>query len=312
MHFIVAALVAAGAPQGLLAVLELQSKLKPADRELIDAGYFANRVRSAALDTLPGLRLMTRENMVSLLEASGKKLEECEGECEVETGRRLGADWVISGEVIKLGATYRLDLRIHDTHEGRMLAGAQASGKEPEALDAAVAVAVRKLLLPLGAAVPAGAQRAPAEPAPLPAPVQEAAPPPAPSAQRPRLADLQDPFTDQNWTGKHVLLGSDLFGVGNATLKASSESVLARLAAWLQEHPGAVSIEVHSDNLGSASLNQQLTDQRAAALKQVLTQKGVEAERLTARGFGGDKPIDTNGSAQGRARNRRVEIWIGQ
>ena len=77
----------------------------------------------------PGLDIMTRENLVVLLQSTGKKLEECEGECEVDTGRRIGADTIVSGEIQKVGTRYKLTLRLHDTHEGRLLASAIGSGK---------------------------------------------------------------------------------------------------------------------------------------------------------------------------------------
>src|SRR5438105_2519379 len=88
--------------QGLLAVLEFRNKLAGADRKDIDAGYFSDVVRQAAVHTLPDIRVITRENLLVLLQSSGKSLEDCEGECEVDTGRRIGADLVISGELVKI------------------------------------------------------------------------------------------------------------------------------------------------------------------------------------------------------------------
>jgi hypothetical protein len=159
---------AAGAPS-VLAVLEFKVKLKGADRDAVDAGYFSNVVRSAALAAAPQLRIMTRENMLVLLQASGKKLEDCEGECEVETGRRLGAELVVSGDLLRIGKLFKLDLRMHDTREARLVAGAQASGESIEALDAAVAPAVKRLFEPLSAAAKAAALGA-SPPAPVPPP----------------------------------------------------------------------------------------------------------------------------------------------
>lgn len=70
-----------------------------------------------------------------LLQATGRKLDECEGECEIETGRRIGADRIISGEIQMVGTRYKVSLRLHETHEGRLLASAIATGKTIDELD---------------------------------------------------------------------------------------------------------------------------------------------------------------------------------
>lgn len=130
---------------GLFVVLELQNKLPAADRGSVDAAYFANQVRSAVLRAIPGVRMITRENLLVLLESTGKNVADCEGECEVETGRRLGADSVVSGEILRVGANFKLDLRLHETHEGRLLGGRAAQGRTIEELDANVEAAVADL-----------------------------------------------------------------------------------------------------------------------------------------------------------------------
>src|SRR5207302_1412204 len=89
---------------------------------------------------------MTRENVLTLLEASGKKLEECEGECEVDTGRRLGADYVVSGELYRIGPLLRLGARLHSTRSGTLLAAAQAEGKDLAEVDGALREACKRLL----------------------------------------------------------------------------------------------------------------------------------------------------------------------
>src|SRR5437867_1668737 len=97
----VAAAFAQAAHAESLAVLELRSRLPEADRAAIDTAFLTDRVRAAALQAAPGLRLMTRENVMVLLKSLGRTLEDCEGECEVETGRKLGADYVVSGEALR-------------------------------------------------------------------------------------------------------------------------------------------------------------------------------------------------------------------
>jgi TolB-like protein len=88
---------------------------------------------------------MTRENLMVLLASTGKKLEECEGECEVDTGRRIGADHIVSGEIQKVGTRYKMTLRLHDTHEGRLLSSSIGSGKSIDELDESAQKAAEEL-----------------------------------------------------------------------------------------------------------------------------------------------------------------------
>ena len=111
-----------------------------------DARYLTDVVRAAVLKEAPRLSVMTRENLLVLLQASGKDLAECEGECEVDTARRLGADAVISGDVLKFGARFKLSLRLHETKDGRLLSAAVASGATLEELDAAIQARVAELM----------------------------------------------------------------------------------------------------------------------------------------------------------------------
>src|SRR5438270_463147 len=108
--------------------------------------YFADVVRGATLKVSPGLDVMTRENLLVLLQANGKDVASCEGECEVDTGRRIGADAVISGEVLKVGTRYKISLKLHDTHDGRLLSTGVASGKTVDELDEALQTAATALL----------------------------------------------------------------------------------------------------------------------------------------------------------------------
>jgi TolB-like protein len=164
MLAVLAALLSAAPPPPgpLMAVLEFQSKLKGAQKEEVDAGYLTDVVRSTALRQVPGLRVITRENMLVLLHSAGKKLEDCEGGCEVETGRLLGADVVITGEVLKFGSAFKLNLRLHETREGRLLSGAQASGRTVDELDQSLQAAVAELLVPVKQQAPDSRLQAPA------------------------------------------------------------------------------------------------------------------------------------------------------
>lgn len=131
---------------GLLAVLDFKNRLRGPEAEQVDAPYFANVVRATCKRQAPGLKIMTRENVLVLLQASGKRLEDCEGECEVDTARRLGADYVLSGDLLKVGQSFKLDLRLHETKDGQLLSGTTISGKTVDELDAGTTQAVSELL----------------------------------------------------------------------------------------------------------------------------------------------------------------------
>ena len=118
---------------GKLAVLDLRNLSK--DLNADSARYFTDLVRTATLQHAPGVEVMTRENLLVLLQATGKDLASCEGECEVDTGRRIGADAIVSGEIQKIGTRYKMTLRLHETHEGRLVSAAVASGTTIDQLD---------------------------------------------------------------------------------------------------------------------------------------------------------------------------------
>ena len=132
---------------GKLAVLDLRNY--SADLRPENARYFADVVRGASLRASPRLEVITRENLLVLLKASGRDAATCEGECEVETGRRIGADLVVSGELLKVGSRYKVSLRLHETHEGRLIASAIASGKSVDELDEATQAAAAELFVKL-------------------------------------------------------------------------------------------------------------------------------------------------------------------
>ncbi|MGK3992515.1 OmpA family protein [Sorangium sp. So ce1024] len=95
-------------------------------------------------------------------------------------------------------------------------------------------------------------------------------------------------------------------------LGAQSFAVLDAVVSALKLHPEIFKVEVagHTDNAGPADLNRTLSQKRAEAVVAYLTSKGIEAQRLVARGYGPDRPLEDNKSALGRQKNRRVEFVI--
>ncbi len=73
-----------------------------------------------------------------------------------------------------------------------------------------------------------------------------------------------------------------------------------------------LSIEGHTDTTGDPERNQPLSEARALAVQKYLERKGVEASRLESKGFGSEKPIDSNDTEAGRAKNRRVEFKVSR
>ncbi len=131
----------------VLAVLEVRTgALQAPDRSAVDSGYFTDQIRGAALRSLPSVKVITRENLLVLLQASGKDVSDCEGECEVDTGRRIGADLVISGEALRVGSKYKLNLKLHNTADGALLSQSVASGSTIDDLDTDTRRAVDELL----------------------------------------------------------------------------------------------------------------------------------------------------------------------
>ncbi|RMG46892.1 MAG: OmpA family protein [Acidobacteria bacterium] len=108
---------------------------------------------------------------------------------------------------------------------------------------------------------------------------------------------------------KTLVLEGVFFEVNSADLSPASLEVLDRVAESLLDWPNVkVEIGGHTDSTGSAAYNKRLSQKRAEAVRQYLISKGVAPERLTAVGYGEEKPIADNKTKEGRARNRRVEL----
>ena len=100
-----------------------------------------------------------------------------------------------------------------------------------------------------------------------------------------------------------------LFDTGKATIKPESVSVMVDIIQILNEYPNAkFTVEGHTDSVGSSESNQRLSEARANSVLNFLIDEGISSTRLTAIGFGEEKPIASNGTRAGRAQNRRVEI----
>jgi OOP family OmpA-OmpF porin len=129
-------------------------------------------------------------------------------------------------------------------------------------------------------------QEAPPPPPPPP-------PPPAPPPAGTKIAHLP---------------GAN-FAFGSATLTAEGRANASKAAGMLKQHPTLhVSVDGFTDSIGSEAYNQGLSERRAQAVADALVDDGIARDRLDVRGFGKSRPIADNGTAAGRAENRRVEI----
>jgi outer membrane protein OmpA-like peptidoglycan-associated protein len=106
--------------------------------------------------------------------------------------------------------------------------------------------------------------------------------------------------------------GNILFETGKAAIRKQSFKLLDEVASVLARNPGLgpVLIEGHTDNVGARSLNISLSDRRARAVLEYLVAKGIDRKRLRSQGFGFDRPITSNKTPLGRAKNRRVEFRL--
>jgi OOP family OmpA-OmpF porin len=128
----------------------------------------------------------------------------------------------------------------------------------------------------------------------------EASPPPPPPP-----APLPPPAP-----GKKIeTLSGPNFDFDKATLRPDGKQKLDHVVKMMMDNPGLrVSVEGHTDSIGSETYNQRLSERRADAARTYLVDKGISPSRIKTRGFGKSRPIASNKTEAGRAENRRVEI----
>jgi len=102
-----------------------------------------------------------------------------------------------------------------------------------------------------------------------------------------------------------------LFATNSSELGQSSRNALTNFARSLVNHPQTnVTVHGHTDNTGTRAVNERLSDERAKSVSGFLAGQGVSSNRMTTKGFAADSPVADNSSAEGRTKNRRVEIFI--
>jgi OOP family OmpA-OmpF porin len=138
------------------------------------------------------------------------------------------------------------------------------------------------------------------KPQPAPAVVEEVKPAPVVEEAKPEILEK----------GRTTL--KVLFDFDKAVIKNNSFQDVDNLAAVMKQYPDLnVTIEGHTDSVGTAAYNKKLSQRRADAVKKYMVEKGgIDEKRLTAKGFGEENPIASNKTKEGRAQNRRVEAAV--
>jgi outer membrane protein OmpA-like peptidoglycan-associated protein len=111
--------------------------------------------------------------------------------------------------------------------------------------------------------------------------------------------------------GLVINMGDVLFDFGKYDLRAEAREKLAKLSGIVLGHPGLnLTIEGHTDDVGSDQVNQTLSENRAEEVRSYLIQEGLPPTNVTAQGFGKTSPVSDNSTPAGRQKNRRVEIVV--
>jgi outer membrane protein OmpA-like peptidoglycan-associated protein len=111
--------------------------------------------------------------------------------------------------------------------------------------------------------------------------------------------------------GLIVNMSDVLFDTAKFSLRAAAREKLAKVAGIVSGHPGLrLEVEGHTDNVGSDSYNQELSEHRGSAVRDYLTQQGMQPGSVSTKGFGETQPVASNETAAGRQQNRRVELVI--
>jgi OmpA-OmpF porin, OOP family len=140
-------------------------------------------------------------------------------------------------------------------------------------------------------------QREEAPPPPPPAPARPAPPPPAP-APAPEA------------TEERIVLRGVNFDFDKANIRPDAAVILDEAVRILSEDNSAVSVEGHTDAIGTDAYNQRLSERRANSVKTYLVEHGIDGSRLSTVGYGESRPIASNQTREGRALNRRVELNV--
>ena len=141
----------------------------------------------------------------------------------------------------------------------------------------------------------------PRPPPPPPPPPPEPVPPPPPPPPPPPAPKVE----------RTIILDDVLFDFDKSAIKPEAAQILDRLVAFMNENRSSkVSLSGHTDSIGTEAYNLKLSDRRWMSVRDYVVKEGVDSSRVSGQGFGESKPIASNATAEGQAKNRRVEIKV--
>lgn len=158
---------------------------------------------------------------------------------------------------------------------------------------------------------PAGEVMTPAEPAPAPAAAEPTSQTTVTAADMPKeeIDTLTEHF-DKKGVPDRVTLSDVTFDFATANMNSGADTV-DRIAELMKAHPSSkLQIEGYTDSVGSAATNAALSLERATAVQKMLEDKGIDAKRIKVMGLGERKPVASNDTEAGRAKNRRIDAVI--
>ena len=130
-----------------------------------------------------------------------------------------------------------------------------------------------------------------------------------PQKEAPPLPVAPPPPTPKPLPKKISLSADTYFDFDSAKLRPLGEQKVEELVEGLKENPSVkVLVEGHTCSIGTEKYNQGLSERRANAVRDYMESRGIDASRITTRGYGEAKPIESNNTAEGRSKNRRVDI----
>jgi len=144
-------------------------------------------------------------------------------------------------------------------------------------------------------------------------PAAVAAPPPPPPPPPPAPVPTPEPEAEMPEIQKKIVLRGVTFDFDSDRLSSDATPILDQAVASLKEAGDVqVSIEGHTDSVGSNEYNMGLSRRRAESVRKYLESQGIDPGRLQTTGFGEEQPVATNDTAEGRAQNRRVELRVSE
>ena len=126
-----------------------------------------------------------------------------------------------------------------------------------------------------------------------------------------RIAEGGVPLYRRLVTDGKVIFNTIQFDYNKASLRPSAKESIDRVAAMMNQQPNVkLRVEGHTDSDGTNEANQSLSEQRAEAVKMALIEQGIAEDRLEVKGWGEEKPLETDGSPEAKQQNRRVEFIL--